>query len=100
MTIRIHSPFQLSEPLQQQINDQAERLQRFFDRIISTEVYFQETPAGQTKLSSKEVALKVHIMRRVLYASECAKNYEDALRNVIEKMRQQLKAYENEMKIY
>lgn len=100
MTIRVHSPFQPNEQLQNQINERVGKLQRFFDRIKLAEVFLQEAQQEKSKSESKEVTLKVYIMRRVLYVSERSKNFEQALLNASEKMRQQLKAYETEMKIF
>ncbi len=100
MTIRIHSPYQLSEQFQHEIDEKMVNLQRFFDRIKSAEVYIQETQAEKARKNSKEVALKVHFMRRVLYVSERAKDFEQAFLKAADKMRQQLKAYEQEIRIF
>lgn len=99
MTIRVYSPFQVTEELQTQIDERVGKLQRFFDRIRSTEVYLKELEAEQSKSDSKVVELKVYMMRRVLHASVRAKNLEEALSNAVETMRKQLKDYEKEIAI-
>ncbi len=102
MTVRIHSPFKLNDRLLEQIDLKMNNLQRFFERIKSAEVFLQEPNAGKAKnnVSHKEVALKVHFMRRVLYASERDQDYEQAFAKAANKMRRQLSAYEQEIKLY
>ena len=99
MTIRVHSPFQVNKEFQAKIDQRVRRLQRFFDRIRAVEVYLQELEEEQSKSGSVTVEVKVYMMRRVLRATEHSKNMEEALRNAVEKVRKQLKAYEQEVSI-
>jgi ribosomal subunit interface protein len=97
MTIRVHSPFQVNEQLQSKIDQRVGRLKRFFDRIRAAEVYLQELEAEQSKSDNKVVELKVYMMRRVLHATEHSKDVEEALHKAVEKVRKQLRAYEQEV---
>lgn len=99
MTIRVHSPFQVNEELQTQIDQRVGKLHRFFDRIRAAEVYLKELEAEQAKSDSIAVEVKVYMMRRVLKATERSKNFEEALSQAVEKVRKQLKAYEQEITI-
>ena len=99
MTIRVHSPFQINEQLQSQIDQKVGKLQRLFERIKAAEVHFKNHVEDNQTDPDKIVELKVYMMRRVLLASEHSKDLEEALMRVVEKMRKQLKAYEQEVNI-
>lgn len=93
MNIRVYAPNQIQNQLQVLASENVEKLRTFFERIKSAEVTF----SGE---GEKIVEMKLFLMRRVLYVTDRAEAYEDALENVLDKMRHQLTVYKKEVAIY
>ncbi len=93
MNIRVYGPNQIQSQLQTLANESVERLKTFFERIKSAEVTF-------TDEGGKTVEMKLFLMRRVLYVTDRADAYEDALENVLAKMSRLLTLYKKEITIY
>lgn len=93
MNIRVYAPNQIQNQLQLLANESVEKLRTFFERIKSAEVTF----SGE---GEKTVEMKVFLMRRVLYVTDRAEAYEEALESVLAKMRSLLMVYKKEVAIY
>lgn len=96
MNIRVYAPNQIQsqlQTLQTLANESVERLKTFFERIKSAEVTFTEE-------EGKTVEMKLFLMRRVLYVTDRAEAYDEALENVLAKMSRLLMLYKKEVAIY
>lgn len=93
MNIRVYAPNPIQQPLQTLVNRSVARLETFFNRIKTVEVFFKED-------DEKVVEMKLYLMHRVLYTADHGDAYEEAFENAAEKMRLQLMNYKKEMAIY
>lgn len=93
MNIRVYAPNQIQNHLQMLASDSVEKLKTFFERIKSAEIVFSEK-------EEKTVEMKLFLMKRVLYVTDRAEAYEEALENVLQKMRRLLMSYKKEVAIY
>ena len=93
MNIRVYAPNQIQNQLQTLASERVEQLKTFFERIKSAEVTFSEA-------EGKTVEMKLFLMRRVLYVTDHADAYEEALTRVLEKMSRLLSIYKKEVAIY
>lgn len=87
------APNQLRVRLQMMARESAEKLQSFFKRIKSVEVFL-------TEKDDKMVEIKLYLMHSMLYTAGHADGFEQALENALEKMRLQLLSYKKEIAIY
>lgn len=93
MNVRIYAPNQIQQQLQTLVNKGVERLESFFNRIKTVEVFFNEE-------DEKIVEMKLYLMHRVLYTADRGDVYEKVFENAAEKMRCQLVNYQKEIAIY
>lgn len=93
MNIRVYAPNQAQQQLQVLVNKTVARLESFFNRIKTVEVFFNEE-------DEKVVEMKLYLMHRVLYTADRGEIYEEVFENAAEKMRRQLVNYKKEVAIY
>lgn len=93
MNIRVYAPNQISNQLQEVVNDCIDNLKTFFSRIKTAEVFI-------TEAEDNRVEIKLYLMRRVLYTTDHADRLENALENAAEKMRKLLIIYQKEVAIF
>lgn len=93
MNIRVYGNSPIKNQLHTHVREKVEQLKTFFERIKAIEVFLNED-------EDKVVEIKLYVMRRVLYTSEHAGAFENALANAADKMRQQLLLYKKEIAIY
>jgi ribosome-associated translation inhibitor RaiA len=93
MNIRVYAPNPIQQQLQTLVNKSVTRLESFFNRIKTVEVFFKED-------DEKVVEMKLYLMHRVLYTADHGDAYEEIFENAAEKMRLQLMNYKKEMAIY
>ncbi|NNC96234.1 MAG: ribosome-associated translation inhibitor RaiA [Chitinophagales bacterium] len=89
MNLHIHAVnFKASDQLEEVIDEKVKKLVKHFDKIIDVDVYLKLENHQQIK--DKIVELKVHVPGDVLFASEIAKTFEEALSEVVVAMKKQL----------
>ena len=89
MKIQIHAPFRPSAFNINLVNLRVEKLEKYFDRIISTHVYLK-TKYGADEVNDWEVEIKLQIPTKTLIAKGHADSFERALPLAVKKMRKQL----------
>lgn len=98
MNIQIQAPFQVNEPLQTLIEERLQKLQQFFDRITTAEVYMH-LDGHQSLLSrDKTVEIQLHVPRQVLYAEEKSDSFEKSLAAATDKLKRQILKYKQSLK--
>ena len=97
MNIQVQAPFQINEPMQVLIEEKLSKLQKFFDRITTAEVYLRLD--GHQRLLSKEktVEIQLHVPRQVLYAKENSDSFEKSLSIAADKMKRQILKYKRNL---
>jgi putative sigma-54 modulation protein len=96
MKITVQAPFQVSEQLQTLVEEKVEKLQTFFERIISAEVYFKEEENRRQNGDGKTVEIRLNVPRQTLFSEEKSDQFEKALVSAAEKMRKQLNKYKQQ----
>ena len=89
MKINIHAPFQLSQYNVNLIHLRVEKLAKYYDRIIMTDVFLNNKIAARGA-DNWEVEIKIKVPRKVLVAKGNADSFERALPVAVEKMRKQI----------
>ena len=93
MNIQVQAPFQVNEPLQSLIEQKLSKLQKFFDRITTAEVYLHLDGHQALLARDKIVEIQLHVPRQVLYAQDNSDSFEKSLTVATEKMRRQILKY-------
>lgn len=97
MNIQVQAPFQVNEPLQSLIEERLLKLQKFFDRITTAEVYLRLEGHQALLARDKTVEIQLHVPRQVLYAQENSDSFEKSLTAAVEKMRRQIVKYKQNL---
>ena len=99
MKINIHAPFQLSQYNINLVNLRIEKLEKYYDRIIMTDVYLNNKIASRGA-ENWEVEIKIKVPRKVLVAKGNADSFEKALPLAVEKMRKQVEKQKQNLSPY
>ena len=99
MKINIHAAFQPSGYNINLINLRVEKLEKYFNRIIATDVYLK-TKYGSNAVNDWEVEIKMKVPTKILVAKGHADSFEKALPLAVEKMRKQLEKLKKSLSPY
>lgn len=99
MKVNIHAPFQLSQYNVNLVNLRVEKLEKYYDRIINTDV-FLKNKSGSRGAENWEVEIKIKVPQKVLVAKGNADSFERALPLAIEKMRKQIEKQKQNLSPY
>lgn len=80
------------------IQNKADKLETFFDRIVSAEAYVKKINDNDTD-DSKVVEIKLFIPGGSLFAKEQAKSFEEATDLVVESLRKQLHRHKEKLQV-
>lgn len=84
--------FEPSDELHAYSEEVVQKLDQFYDRILTCDIILEPTPDDGTPCQAE---LNVKIPQKLLNGSEQAESYEKALNNVVENVSRQLKKYKN-----
>ena len=84
--------FKAREALQKSTEKEVNRLEKFFDRIVSADVILDG------KLNKKEATVRVKVPDQTLIASETADKFEIAVESAVDKLEIQLKKYKEKLR--
>lgn len=84
--------FDASQSLQDFVNEEIEKLTRFYDGILSCDIVLEPTPDDEQPARAE---LTVKVKRDLLNASETGPAYEQATRSAVDSIRRQLLKYKN-----
>ena len=98
MKINVHSKnFHAAEHLLDFINKKAMKLEQYFDRITSIDVYLSLNTNNHA-IKEKEVKVKIDIPGKQIIAIETSNVFEDATAQAIDAARRQLKKYKAKLR--
>jgi len=92
MKLQMHSiHFDADRKLLDFVQKKADKLEKYFDKIIDGEVYLKLSKNGNNE--NKVVELKINIPGNSLFAKEQDRTFEAATESVVEALRRQLKKH-------
>ena len=98
MKLQMHSVhFDADRKLLSFIQERADKLDLFYDRITEGEVFLRLNNEG---IKNKTVEIKLMVPGAILYSSENAGTFEVAADEAIEALRQQIKKYKEKQKAH
>lgn len=86
--------FEASDKLKAYAEDAVQKLDQFYDRILSCTIVLQPTPNDETP---HQAELNVKVPQKLLNASEQADTYEKAVNLVVDNISRQLKKYKDKL---
>jgi putative sigma-54 modulation protein len=93
MNIKIHSiHFDADQKLLDFINEKVSKVENFFDRIISTEVYLK-LEAKSHQVSDKVAEIKLSLPGKVLFAEGKSMVFEESIDAALDSMLRQVKRH-------
>lgn len=96
MTITINNVgFSADDKLKEFISERINKLSKYYNRIISAEVYLKLENSG--KIKDKIVEVKLGVPGRVLVCSDEDKVFEAAVDNCVHGLERQLKKYKEKV---
>ena len=97
MDVLIHTDgFTAAEDLKEFINNKVSKLETYYDKIISTDVYLKFENSQQVKEKKSEI--KLNIPGSTLYAEHTAKTFEEATHDAVESLRRQVKKHKEKQR--
>ncbi len=84
--------FDASQQLKQYSVDAVQKLDQFYDRIVTCDIILEPTPDDE---APQQAELNVKIPQKLLNAKETAPTYEQAINQVVDNITRQLKKYKN-----
>ncbi len=98
MTINIQSvQFKADQKLLDLVDKKVRKLNTFFDKIVSVDVYMKMEEKSSS-VKDKKVAVKCHIPGTSLYAEETSKLFEEGVDAAVDSIRRQLKKHKAKMR--
>lgn len=95
MNIQIHSiKFDADSKLLAFIQKKMDKMETFYDRVVSGEVYLNLNNEG---INNKSVEIKLNIPGDQLFSESSAKTFETATKNSVKAMKRQLKKVKQKM---
>jgi len=98
MKFQLEAPFQVSEPMQALIKEKLDKLENFFDRITSAQVYLKDDINRIHHKENRTVEMRVEVPGNSLFASDSAETFEKAIAETAHKMERQLKKYKAQIR--
>ncbi len=84
--------FDASQQLKEYSVDAVQKLDQFYDRIVTCDIILEPTPDDE---EPQQAELNVKIPQTLLNAKEQAPTYEQAMNRVVDNITRQLKKYKN-----
>ena len=101
MTIQTNAPFQVSDDLQNLVNEKVNKLSTYFEKIESVTVFFRdEDNSSHATPTANTTEIRLIVPGHTLYAQETSESFEKSLVAASEKMRKQLIRYKEQLVPY
>ena len=98
MNIKIQAiQFTADQKLLELIDKKVSKLEQFFDRITSVEVYLK-LDSQSSQIKDKVVRLKCSVPGTQLFAEDTSKLFEEGIENTVNSIRRQLKRHKEKMR--
>lgn len=86
--------FEASDELRAYAEDAVQKLDQFYNRILTCDIILQPTPHDERP---QKAELNVKVPQKLLNATEQAATYEKAINLVVDNLSRQLKKYKNKL---
>ncbi len=98
MNIKIQAvQFTADQKLLEYVEKKVSKLEQFFDRITSVEVYLK-LDSQSSQIKDKVVSLKCNVPGTQLFAEDTNKLFEEGVENTVNSIRRQLKKHKEKMR--
>ena len=97
MKVQIQAPFQVSEPMQDLINEKMEKVSQIFERITKATVYLKDEVNRNNHKDSRHVQIEVEVPGQRLFAEDEAETFEKAIASATDKMKRQVRDYKSQL---
>lgn len=100
MKLQVHSiHFDADQKLLGFIQQKLNKLDTFFDRITSGEVYLRLGKGDSTKIMNKMVEIKINVPGSSLFVKEEGRTFEEAIDIALEALKSQLKKHKEKLQV-
>lgn len=94
MRLQVHAiHFDAAPALLEFIQKKLEKLETFYDRITSAEVYLRLDKSESSKIKNKVLEVKINLPNAELFVKENGKSFEEATDLALEALKIQIKKY-------
>ena len=94
MKIQIHAVhFVADNKLVGFIQNKLNKLETFYDRVVSGEVFLKLDKGDSTKTHKKHIEIKINVPGHTIFAEEKAKTFEEATDLALEALKSQIKKF-------
>ncbi len=94
MRLQVHAiHFDADPKLLEFIQKKLEKLETFYDRITSGEVYLRLDKSESSKIKNKVLEVKINVPNAELFVKESGKSFEEATDLALEALKIQIKKY-------
>ncbi len=98
MKLQVHAiHFNADNSLLEFIQQKLNKLDQFYDRITSGEVFLKLTKGDSSKTHAKLIEIKINVPGASLFVKETAKSFEEALDIAIEALKSQIKKFKEKV---
>jgi putative sigma-54 modulation protein len=94
MKVHVHAVrFEADDSLVDFIKRKLEKLETFYDRIISGEVFLKLDKGESSKVQSKQIEININVPGQTLFVKEKGKTFEEATDLAMEALKSQIKKF-------
>ena len=98
MKVSVHAVnFNIDRKLVDFVQEKLDKLEKYYDKVVSSDVYLKLESHHQVK--DKAAEIKLNVPGVTLFSSETSKTFEAATDLAVESLRRQLKKYKEKHKI-
>ena len=96
MNINYHAPFEINPYMKNLFEEKFQKIENLNVRYTDADVFFKLNE-GTSDLEKREIELKLLVPGHVLFASSHAETYEQAIPEVVDKLRKQVIKYKESL---
>jgi putative sigma-54 modulation protein len=100
MNVNVHASFSISEKLQELTQQKIDKLNTFYDRITTVDVYFKDGANRELPEKDKTVEIKMDVPGQILFSEGHGDSYEKALAVSADKMRKLLLKFKEQISTF
>jgi putative sigma-54 modulation protein len=98
LNIQVQAGFAVSETLQQLIEEKVGKLETYYDRILTAEVFLKSEENRHKQSLEQTTELRLQVPGQILHAEDHSETFEKSLPAAVEKMRKQLIKYKEHVR--
>ncbi len=98
MKVQVQAPFQVSQPMQNLIQEKVDKLTNYFDRIIAVDVFLKDGVQRHNHKEDRQVEFQVEVPGQTFFAEDSSDSFEKSIANSYDKVERQLRKYKDQLK--